>query len=209
MIVVPSLPENQESYHKVVAGIITRSIWLRAPKVTNRIDSPSCMVQENNANYSAPEQAVYRASLERCSPHHCSDRRWNSDTKNSENRKQSIEPPQLWVANQILSILTLPGARFRLEIPAHLSVNESSDDSARSAGSAIHRRMRISSTVRIAMMPAVRPGPVKDRTLDSHGSQHQYEPAHLLRQCIGPMGQQPMKPSYYTKPGKYVSGSQH
>jgi hypothetical protein len=57
MVVVPALTKSESAEHEVVSALVARFEGAAAPQVTNRIDAPSHVMNQEDPRQSAPQQA--------------------------------------------------------------------------------------------------------------------------------------------------------
>ena len=57
MVVMPTLAESKYAKQEIVSALVASPEWLTAPKMTDRVDAPGHMMNQEYARQTTPQQA--------------------------------------------------------------------------------------------------------------------------------------------------------
>src|SRR5689334_9911383 len=90
--VMPTFPEAKDSKKHVVATFVIALKWLPPPDMTDRIDAPGNVVDEQHPNQSAPDKASPGAAQR--SNQEPANRSWQQQTDNDPQREHLADKAQ-------------------------------------------------------------------------------------------------------------------
>lgn len=167
VVVVPSLAEAEDSENEIVSAVVKRVKRPLSPDVTDGVDAPGDMVDQEDADKSAPEQAE-----ERTGPGPA-----DKATQRSREEQAHKHPQFPTAADAAKNLISLQVADVAGESgvvggehPADMGVGEALEEPTDAVAGRV-RGMWVFELVAVLMMSAMDSHPSKQRSLDSHGAE--------------------------------------
>ena len=133
MIVMPAFAKGEDANKDVVTTLVSTSIGLRTPDVTDRVHAPGDVMDDHDPNQPTPDKSEKSASPESLADQNigqtAEDRRDHKADGDPE-RKQSADRPNPSVSDQVrnVAIQRLTG---RIENPTDVSVPKARPDASK------------------------------------------------------------------------------
>ena len=119
VVVMPSFAQGQEAEYEVVSALIATGIGLASPQVTDGIDAPRDVMDEEDSHQSPPDQPQQGAHPS--AGFRPANGGWYQKPQGHPKRKQPADPPGDIVFHQIRNVAGQCGGVL-LKEPSHMGV---------------------------------------------------------------------------------------
>ena len=142
MVVMPALAKGEDADKDVIATLVSTSIGLRAPDVTDRVHAPSDVMDDHDPNQPTPDKSEKSTSPESFSNQnigHPAKDRGDYKADGDPEWKQTADGPNPSVSDQVgnVAIQRLAGS---IEDPTNVSVPEARQNASEPVSMVVQMR---------------------------------------------------------------------
>src|SRR5438132_1005202 len=204
VVVMPAFAKSKDAEQEIIPALVEGREGPATPNVADRIDAPGYMMNQEDPDQAAPEQAEDGAQPG--SREHEPKNRWDEQADCHPQREQGIYLAQQSALPQVLDVAQQVG-RVGLEKPANMRMPKSAQQ-AEHALALVVRRVGIFVHIAKLVTPTVLGHPLQDGAFDGHRTEDGQHKLHRRVGLKGAVRKQSVKADGYPQSRQHVHAEQ-